>query len=126
MTRGAAVCSGLSSPALDQVIAALALRAVEPAALELSLRVSEEIEHERHQSESLWQKRLQRARYEAERAERQYRAVEPENRLVVDHQQPVRGGIPSLERSTRACAGMTASTTAAMMSFEHIGASFVS
>src|SRR5439155_13249713 len=29
-----------------------------------------------------WRQQLERARYEAERAERQYRAVEPENRLV--------------------------------------------
>jgi hypothetical protein len=32
--------------------------------------------------DALWDKKLQRARYEAERAERQYHAVEPENRLV--------------------------------------------
>jgi hypothetical protein len=30
----------------------------------------------------IWSKRLQRARYEVERAQRQYHAVEPENRLV--------------------------------------------
>jgi DNA invertase Pin-like site-specific DNA recombinase len=81
-TRGAAVCCGLSAPPVDAEIAALALRAMEPAALEVSLQVSEAIEHERRQSDALWQKRLQRARYEAERAERQYHAVEPENRLV--------------------------------------------
>jgi DNA invertase Pin-like site-specific DNA recombinase len=80
--RGQAVCSSLSATRLDQVVSDLTLKALEPAALELSMRVSEEIEHERGKAESLWQKRLQRARYEAERAERQYRAVEPENRLV--------------------------------------------
>ena len=32
--------------------------------------------------DALWQKRLERARYESERAQRQYSLVEPENRLV--------------------------------------------
>lgn len=80
--RGEAVCSSLCTAPLDELIAQLALKAIEPAALEVSLRVSEQIERERQKSEALWQKRLQRARYEAERAERQYHAVEPENRLV--------------------------------------------
>jgi DNA invertase Pin-like site-specific DNA recombinase len=81
-TRGLEVCSGLSSRALDDSISQLALDALRPAALEVSMRVSEEIERERAKADALWQKRLQRARYEVERAERQYQAVEPENRLV--------------------------------------------
>jgi DNA invertase Pin-like site-specific DNA recombinase len=81
-SRGLDVCSGLSGPRLDEVVSDLALAALKPAALEVSMRVSEELEREREKTESLWQKRLQRARYEAERAERQYQAVEPENRLV--------------------------------------------
>jgi DNA invertase Pin-like site-specific DNA recombinase len=81
-SRGEAVCSGLSAARLDEVLSELTLMALEPAALELSMRVSAEIEQERAKAESLRQKRLQRARYEAERAERQYQAVEPENRLV--------------------------------------------
>lgn len=44
--------------------------------------MSEEIERERAKADALWAKRLQRARYEAERAARQYHAVEPENRVV--------------------------------------------
>jgi DNA invertase Pin-like site-specific DNA recombinase len=80
--QGEAVCSSLSATRLDEVISELTLSALEPVSLELSLRVSEEIEQERAKAEALWQKRLQRARYEAERAERQYHAVEPENRLV--------------------------------------------
>ena len=82
LRRAEPVCASLSGARLDEVVTELALRALEPAALELSLRVSDELEHERKQTESLWHKRLERARYEAQRAERQYRAVEPENRLV--------------------------------------------
>jgi hypothetical protein len=61
---------------------ALALSALTPAALEISLRVRVDLEKQRAQQEALWQQRLERARYEAERAARQYNSVEPENRLV--------------------------------------------
>jgi DNA invertase Pin-like site-specific DNA recombinase len=81
-TRGEPICSGLTAGPLDDLIASLTLRALEPAALEMSLQVSADLERERQKAEGLWQKRLQRARYEAQRAERQYQAVEPENRLV--------------------------------------------
>jgi DNA invertase Pin-like site-specific DNA recombinase len=82
VTYGAAVCSSLSAPALDDTVARLALEALAPAALEVSLKVAREVEQERAERDALWQKRLERARYEAQRAERQYQAVEPENRLV--------------------------------------------
>lgn len=82
LRRGKPVCSGLVVAPLDEIVSTLTLIALEPAALEVSMRASEEIEKQRHKAESVWRKRLQRARYEAERAERQYNAVEPENRLV--------------------------------------------
>lgn len=81
-TRGLPVCSGLSARALDDAVSQLALDALKPAALEVSMRVAEDIERERARADALWQKRLQRVRYEVDRAERQYQAVEPENRLV--------------------------------------------
>jgi DNA invertase Pin-like site-specific DNA recombinase len=79
---GEPVCSGLSASRLDGVVSEVTLAAIAPAALEVSLTVARELEQERTRIDELWQKRLQRARYEAERAERQYHAVEPENRLV--------------------------------------------
>src|SRR5262249_55548216 len=58
------------------------LRALEPAAVELSLRAHADIEQERRRLEKHWQQRRQRARYDVELAERRYQAVDPENRLV--------------------------------------------
>jgi len=58
------------------------LRALEPAALELSLRAVQDVEGERRQLHRQWKQRLERVRYESERAERQYQAVDPDNRLV--------------------------------------------
>jgi len=79
---GAPACQGLAAKALDAEVERLVLRALEPASLEVSLAVAADLEGERRRAEDLFAKRLERARYEADRAERSYRAVEPENRLV--------------------------------------------
>jgi hypothetical protein len=79
---GAPLCQSLAGQPLDTAVAQLVLQALEPAALELSLKVAADVEGERHRLHQQWQQRLERARYEADRAFRQYNAVEPENRLV--------------------------------------------
>jgi hypothetical protein len=55
---------------------------LQPASLELSIAAEHALRAERRQLETHWQQRLERAHYSAERAARQYHAVEPENRLV--------------------------------------------
>ena len=77
------VCQSLVGKELDQLIARLVLRALEPAGLELSLGAGDNLRRERQRLDRHWLQRLERARYEADRAARQYHAVEPENRLVV-------------------------------------------
>ena len=76
------ICYGLKAATIDDLVSDQLLRALEPAALELSLAASSDVERERERLHRHWRQRLERARYEAERAERQYQAVEPENRLV--------------------------------------------
>ena len=51
-----------------------------PAALELSLAAAGQIQEERERLHHHWKHRLERARYETDRAARQYHAVEPEIR----------------------------------------------
>jgi hypothetical protein len=80
--HGGQVCTNISGSCVDRAVTALALAALSPAALEISVRVRADLEQQRAQQEALWQQRLERARYEAERAARQYKSVEPENRLV--------------------------------------------
>jgi DNA invertase Pin-like site-specific DNA recombinase len=75
-------CYGLAAAALDCLVAEQVLRALEPAALELSVRACEDIERERQRLSRHWEQLLERARYESCQAERHYRAVDPENRLV--------------------------------------------
>jgi excisionase family DNA binding protein len=79
---GEPLCQSLSGPVLDELIAGRILAAVAPAALEASLAAVAEVERERAELTRHWQLRRERARYEAERAARQYHACEPENRLV--------------------------------------------
>jgi DNA invertase Pin-like site-specific DNA recombinase len=79
---GAKLCQSLAGRVLDDKISALVIAALEPSALEVSLRVAEDVEAERKRLEANWQKRLERAQFEVDRAMRQYNAVEPENRLV--------------------------------------------
>jgi DNA invertase Pin-like site-specific DNA recombinase len=75
-------CQSLSGGRLDAFVAEQALAALEPAALELHLAAAEDVERQRQALHQNWQQQLERAGYEAERAARQYGAVEPENRLV--------------------------------------------
>jgi DNA invertase Pin-like site-specific DNA recombinase len=75
-------CQSLAGRFLDELVAGQVLQALQPAALELSLRAADDLGQERARLEQHWQQQRERARYEADRAARQSQAVEPENRLV--------------------------------------------
>jgi DNA invertase Pin-like site-specific DNA recombinase len=79
---GEPTCQSLAGRRLEEWIARQVLSVLEPASLELSLSASSDIQQERRELERHWRQRLERARYETDRASRQYHAVEPENRLV--------------------------------------------
>lgn len=79
---GEPMCQSLAGRRLDEWVTRQVLSVLEPASLELSLSASADIQRERDELERHWQQRLERARYQTERASRQYHAVEPENRLV--------------------------------------------
>ena len=76
------VCQSLAGGPLDELVGRQVLMALEPAAVELSLRAAGDIQGERDRLDRQWRLRLERSRYEAERAARQYQACEPENRMV--------------------------------------------
>jgi hypothetical protein len=75
-------CLGLSGQVLDDFVAGQVLKVLQPASLKLSLAAEADLRAERERLEEHWKQRLERAGYEADRAQRQYAAVEPENRLV--------------------------------------------
>jgi DNA invertase Pin-like site-specific DNA recombinase len=75
-------CLNVGGLGIDQAVARTFLDAISPAALEASLLAIEELQSNRDAALAQWRLEVERSRYEAERAERRYRAVEPENRLV--------------------------------------------
>jgi hypothetical protein len=75
-------CYGLAAKSLDELVAQQVLRALEPAALELSIKARADVECERARLDQHWRQRLQRARYDVDLAERRYQEVDPANRLV--------------------------------------------
>jgi hypothetical protein len=78
----AKVCYGLRARPVDDLVAHQVLQALQPAALELSLQAIADQEAERARLDRHWQQRLQRAHYDVHEAERRYRAVDPDHRLV--------------------------------------------
>ena len=75
-------CQSLSGQRLDELVEEQVLSALQPAALELHLAAAADVQKQREALHHNWQQQLERARYESERAFRQYQLVEPENRLV--------------------------------------------
>src|ERR1700736_461898 len=67
---------------VDAAVERLVLEALTPDRLALAIAALGELENEARALERQWSLKRERARYEAERARRQYDAVEPENRLV--------------------------------------------
>jgi hypothetical protein len=79
---GGNYCPYLPGDPVDAFVSQWVLSAREPAALTLSLEATAWLEQERQALDRLWHQRLERAAYEAERAVRHYRLIEPEHRFV--------------------------------------------
>jgi DNA invertase Pin-like site-specific DNA recombinase len=75
-------CQCFTGKQLENLVAAEVLKAIEPARLELHEQALADLRRERQRLDGHWQKRLERAQIQADRAARQYHAVEPEDRLV--------------------------------------------
>ncbi|MXN53179.1 recombinase family protein [Shinella sp. AETb1-6] len=79
---GGPLCQEIRALPVDARIERILLEALTPDRIAIAVAALGEIEEETRQLERQWALRRERARYEAERARRQYDAVEPENRLV--------------------------------------------
>jgi DNA invertase Pin-like site-specific DNA recombinase len=75
-------CQEVRALSVDAEVEKLALAALAPDQIALAVAALGELEEEARLLERQWALKRERARYEAERARRQYDAVEPENRLV--------------------------------------------
>ena len=79
---GSPVCQEIRALPVDAEIERLLLEALEPDRIAMAIAALGQVEEEVRQLERQWSLKKERARYEAERARRQYDAVDPDNRLV--------------------------------------------
>ena len=80
--RGSGSCASVGSLLLDQAVVSEVLAAISPAGIEAARAAAEATVSADQQKRQALELALERARYEATRARRQYDAVDPENRLV--------------------------------------------
>jgi DNA invertase Pin-like site-specific DNA recombinase/transposase-like protein len=75
-------CTRVSGVRIDPAVADHVLDTLTPLALQASLDAAGQIEAGHDTALDQWRRQAEQARYTAARAERRYRAVDPENRLV--------------------------------------------
>ena len=78
-----ATCSYVPADILDNAISEKILSIMKASELELALKIMHNIKDNEQLSDKQWQLSIERAQYEANRAERQFMLADPENRLVV-------------------------------------------
>jgi excisionase family DNA binding protein len=100
-------CQTLGGGRLDKAIAAMFLEAVTPAGVAATTGAIAELE-EQHEARMAGQRlALERANFEAGRAQRQFDACEPENRLVARTlERKLEDALTSVEREQRALAAL--------------------
>jgi DNA invertase Pin-like site-specific DNA recombinase/predicted DNA-binding transcriptional regulator AlpA len=75
-------CLNIGGVQIDEAVTRAFIGALEPAGLAATLAAAERLESDREAVLKQWRLGVERASYEAQRAERRYRAVDPDNRLV--------------------------------------------
>jgi DNA invertase Pin-like site-specific DNA recombinase len=75
-------CLRIGGRQIDDAVAPALLTVLRPAALAASLEVADRLSTDREAALAYWRQQLERKRYEVQRAERRYRSVDAENRLV--------------------------------------------
>jgi len=78
------MCQWISGKDVDEAVGDLLLEIVTPTAIEATLAVQQELQTRLDEVERLRKQQVERARYEAELAQRRYMRVDPDNRLVAD------------------------------------------
>jgi DNA invertase Pin-like site-specific DNA recombinase len=75
-------CLRVGGRQVDDAVTEAFLAELAPAGLEAALKAAEQVESDHNGLLAQFRREVERAEYEAQRAERRYRAVDPENRLV--------------------------------------------
>jgi DNA invertase Pin-like site-specific DNA recombinase len=80
--HGAAECQLVGGKQINAVVVDAFLDVAQHAGTEAAELAVEHLSRQSEEAERTWQLQIEKAQYEAQRAERQYNAVEPENRVV--------------------------------------------
>ncbi|MCA1681356.1 MAG: recombinase family protein, partial [Actinobacteria bacterium] len=75
-------CLRVGGGQIDQAVAGALLAALTPAGVKAALQAAEALQQDHDAALGQWRLQVEHAKYQAERAERRYRQVEPEHRLV--------------------------------------------
>ena len=75
-------CLRVGGCQVDHAVAEALLSALAPAGLQASIKAAEQLENDHDSAVAQFRREVEHSRYEAQRAERRYRAVDPDNRLV--------------------------------------------
>jgi DNA invertase Pin-like site-specific DNA recombinase len=82
--RAQRICQSISGGSIDAAIGDLLVEMMTPVTLEVALAVQHELQQRLDDADRLRQRQVERARYEADLAQRRYLLVDPNNRLVAD------------------------------------------
>lgn len=82
VTGRANYCMRVGGVRIDEAVTGAFLDAITPAAVEAALLAEKNLGADHDAAIAQWRLQVERLRYETNRAERRYRTVEPENRLV--------------------------------------------
>jgi len=77
-------CQDIPGQRIDQAVGGLLVETMNPMALEVALAVQQELQDRLEEADKLRYRQVERARQEAELAQRRYMRVDPDNRLVAD------------------------------------------
>ena len=80
--QGQQGCWTVAGARIDAAVEKLFLETLVPSELELSLAVDHEVASQAEELAQQWRARREQAAYEARRAEKRYKAVDPDNRVV--------------------------------------------
>lgn len=78
------LCQTVHGGALDAAIGDIIIEAMTPLAIEVALGVQQELASRQEEADRLRRQHVERAKYEAELAQRRFLKVDPDNRLVAD------------------------------------------
>jgi hypothetical protein len=82
--HGRPLCQSVNGEQIDKSIGDLLIQTMTPMAIDVALAVQQEIQARLDEVDRMRCKQVERARYEADLAQRRYMHVDPANRLVAD------------------------------------------